>query len=384
MKFFYIQFANSMFKYYVTGNKYWDSFYENHNSDGYYRMGKTFEIPKWIAEISFLFPNDEHELFWCNFDIQEAIGAIKNEKPDVVLFSVMDCNLDYVREIIAKSDVTQKFYIGGYTDEIYEIHKQHDNVCVFDTVKDLAMYSAIEYKQGTNYALFNGEHVIPRLTLSYGCKNNCKFCIVPKQLTIVSDEIIYQQIDSFKDLNFKLIYLDDKTFGQADNYLILKDLRQRILSYNPDFLGFIVQTTCFELIKKAEIFKEIGVKVVEIGVESYNDFILREYNKASTLKLVDESIKIGLQHELEIIPNFIVGFTEETEETYNNTIEFMCKCVDLFYGMNISIYTNYGRKHSKGEIEFIDSDKIELHRRFFDEFNNLGIVVSKNNRAIKS
>lgn len=370
MDFLYVQFANSMFLRHSKNDDYWDVFYGINQDFGYYRGKYVFEIPKWIAEINFLFNNKGNKVFWCINDIKEVIDYVNKNKFDVVLFSVMDCNTNFVKQIIEKLP-NQKFFIGGYNNEIYEIGKKFKNVKVFDTIEEIANYCNINYKMGTDYSLFKGESVIPRLTMSHGCLNNCKFCIVPHHLKLVEEESIFQQIKSFDDLQYKLIYIDDKTFGQASNFILLKDLFTYTKKRNKDFNGFIIQTTCYEFLKKYQFFCESGVKVVEIGLETFNDFILKKYRKSSNEKLILESIKCARKVGLKLIFNIIIGFPEETEETYNKTIDFLKENRENIFGINLSIYTNYESKNSMGEIEFEKTEKLKLHEKYWDKINDL-------------
>ena len=49
------------------------------------------------------------------------------------------------------------------------------------------------------------------------CLNNCKFCIVPHgKVTPIPDGVIIQQMKSFSDLDYRLVYIDDKTLEQLE------------------------------------------------------------------------------------------------------------------------------------------------------------------------
>ena len=204
-------------------------------------------------------------------------------------------------------------------------------------------------------------------------------------MSVVDDETIYQQVSSFKDLDFSLIYIDDKTFGQAKNYSMLKNLKNEILKYNSNFRGFVVQTTSGLLRNKAEEFKDIGVVVAEIGVETFNDDILKLYRKPSSEKMVSDAFDASERAGIKVIPNIIVGFPEETEETYERTEMFINDYKDRIFGVNFAMYTDYSSKDCVGEVDFADSPKIELHRKYWARLNNMAskIVFSKNTIAKK-
>ena len=372
MRVLFIQFANSMFPRFTDSDGYWDTFYNTYHDYGYIRMADAFEVPKWIAEVSYFLPTDcFRKICWVHHSINEAIEEIRTGNYDFVLFSVMTCTKGFTDTIIKMTDASQQFVIGGYDNWIYEAAKRYENVRTADTMQDSAKLMGLPYKFGTDYSLFRGWTVLPRLTLSYGCLNNCKFCIVPHQTSVVSNSVIKQQTDSFSDLTFKLIYIDDKTFGQARNYSIIKDLHKRIKEYNKDFTGFVVQTTTGMLVKKADEFRDIGVVVAEIGLETYNDPILRAYRKPSSEKMIVKSIEAARRVGIHLIPNLIVGIPEETEETYTRTKDFIEGNAENLFGVNFAMYTDYSSPDCVGEVDFAESDKVELHRRFWKELNEL-------------
>lgn len=375
----FVQFANSMFKRHGACDTYWDVFYKRWENIGYYMGKNTFEIPKWIAEIAYFLPNDNKEVFWCKNHISEVINHIKITKYDFVLFSLMNANQQFIYDIV-KACPKQKFLVGGYNDQfMWEMRIQFPNIRICNTTKDTARELGTTYKFGTDYTLFKGERVIPRLTMSYGCLNNCKFCIVPHgKITSVENKYIEQQIKSFEPLDYRLIYIDDKTFGQADNYEYIHEMAK--LTGKSDFNGFIVQTTTGMLAKKADDFSKIGVKVAEIGLETFNDNILRKYRKPSTEKLTVKSVEVCNNCGIELIANIIIGLPEETDETYRKTYDYVMPLLEkgLLIGINPAIYTNYDDDSNLGEIDFKEDEKTELHREWWDKFNNAAAEILSN------
>lgn len=191
MRIGFVQFANSMFPRFDVSDGYWDTFYNTYKDYGYVRMKDAFEVPKWIAEVCNFTPSDcEKKIIWVHESVHEAIDEIRDWKYDWILFSVMTCTKGFTERIIAASSHEQKFLIGGYDDWIYECGRCFQNVVVADTMKQTAQALGFDYNAGTDYSLFKGWTVLPRLTLSYGCLNNCKFCIVPHTMSVVDDETI--------------------------------------------------------------------------------------------------------------------------------------------------------------------------------------------------
>ena len=366
----FVQCSNSMFKRHGSCDKYWDVFYRRWEHIGYYMGKHVFEIPKWVAEIAYFLQDDNKELFYCEHDVYEVMNKIIGGNYDYVMMSLMNAN-QYIIERIVSRCYNQKFLIGGYNDEFMaNLADEYDNVEITNTTMDVAKTLGVEYRFGTDYSLFNGERVIPRLTMSYGCLNNCKFCIVPHgNITPVDRNVIEQQVKSFEPIDYRLIYIDDKTYGQCTNYSFTKEMA--LFTGKTDFNGFIVQTTTGMLYNKAKDFKDAGVCVAEIGLETFNDNILKAYRKPSSEAMTVKAVEACNACGIHLIANVIIGLSEETEETYRKTYDYVMPLMEQgkLIGINPAIYTDYDNDENLGEIDFLDDGKIELHRKWWDKFN---------------
>jgi hypothetical protein len=165
---------------------------------------------------------------------------------------------------------------------------------------------------------------------------------------------ILRQADSFKPLRFKLVYLDDKTFGQASNWRDIRFAYAVIKRYNPEFLGFIVQTTASMAIKYArEWVQNYHVRYIEIGVETLDAKTLRSWRKANTPELstkAAETIK-ELQDEgysVKLIPNIILGIAsdERGPHNYQPTIDWLRRFKSTIAFINPYLLCQY--HNSKG------------------------------------
>jgi hypothetical protein len=174
-----------------------------------------------------------------------------------------------------------------------------------------------------SYKLFKDTPCIPRLTMSEGCLYRCSFCTIPRKVKALPVDEIYAQVASFEPLQFQLVYLDDKTFGQADTWQLLKPIYNRIKAYNPNFKGFIVQTTAHEVNKSAELWvKEYHVKYIEVGLETMDAATLANWHKPHAPKHL---IKAGntiydlqqARHYVKLIPNVIFGIAGDSRGAHN-------------------------------------------------------------------
>ena len=225
--------------------------------------------------------------------------------------------------------------------------------------------------------------MIPRLTMSQGCKYKCAFCDVPKDLVESSPTSIDQQAEAIGKLGTKLAYLNDKTFSQAGNYQYLSEVYDKIKAINPDFKGFVVQTTAVDFMKiPSEWLKKSGIKYVELGIESYNDFILKKLHKPHNEGIIDRAIQKLRGAKINLVPNIIIGIPEETAETYAKTLTFLKANLDVISHGNIyslALYEGTELDAKLGAKEAADRDENvtaksfhtdpEIHKQFADDIS---------------
>lgn len=380
----FVQFSDSAFKRHSSCDRYLDAFYDKYRWFGYYKGSRNIELPKWVAEISYFADGYDKEIYYVSTTVDELDPIIAGGSYDFVLFSLMNCNQSLIEPLLRRHP-RQLFVVGGYDRTFLDrLAERNINMLLCRSTMDAATILSVDYRFGTDYSLFKGEQVIPRLTMSYGCLHKCKFCIVPHEKIVeVEDCYINQQVDSFDDLDYKLIYIDDKTFGQADNWNRVGGIAYNITSLRDGFSGFIVQTTTGMVARKAEDFRRGDVKVAEIGLETYNDGILRAYNKPSSQKLTDEAVDAAYENNLMLIANLIIGLPEETEDTYKRTFDYVMPLLEngKLMGLNTAIYTDYGNDENLGEIDFSESGGIDMHRKWWDLFNNTAADIVRGQKT---
>jgi hypothetical protein len=66
-----------------------------------------------------------------------------------------------------------------------------------------------------DYRLFCREQCIPRLSMSTGCSYRCAFCTVPTNVLTTPDALLPSMAAALAPLDFQLVFLDDKSFGDA-------------------------------------------------------------------------------------------------------------------------------------------------------------------------
>lgn len=371
---------------------------------GYDRTVDFWEVPLWMARTAGMEANSD---VYVIRDIEEAKKFIGESGYDRVLFSALDVNEKHIVDVL-DAVPQQQFSIGGYTK--FDNIKAHANAKVFASMEDYAKEYGLKDNQEYSYRHFKGTAVIPRLKMSEGCKYACAFCSIPKTVINQPRDVIDRQVSSIQDLDASLVYLDDKTFGQATNYTSLPDAYKKIKEYNPDFQGFVVQTTAVDFANtrkfSPEYLKASGIKYVELGVETYNDPLLTALNKRHSHKrFTDAAVQNARENGVKVIPNVIVGLVatekvngksrvvmQETNATYLNTLHFLEANADVISHLNVYSLALYEGTELGDAVEVKSEadtnenivtksfhENKEIHEWAMDEFSKFGInQIEKN------
>lgn len=376
---------------YDISERYYDQLYRNR--PGYDRTADFWEIPFWIAQVGTV---DENSDVLVVRNMEEARKFLAEAGYGRIAFSALDINVKFLKDLISVVPAA-KVTVGGYVKNLRDEFAGLKNVETVDTVEDFAKSIGVTWSPNYSYRHFKGTGVIPRLTMSKGCRYQCAFCTVPSKIVTMPKESIDRQVESIVDLQSKLVYLDDKTFGQATNYQYLKEIYGRIKEVNPDFEGFIVQTTAPDVLKMDEQWlRDSGIKYVEIGVESFNDDILKKTHKPARERNIQEAADKLRRTGIAMIPNLIVGLRgknadgttwEETAETYQHTIDFLNRNADIISHLNVYNLALYEGTELANQVDSkISGDQNnenilsaslyknpEVHQRFHDDVIALGM-----------
>lgn len=244
-------------------------------------------------------------------------AVVKSKTEPVRIFgSVLDANKDLWYMLIpglAHLDYPVTVNLGGYITDPEEWIESIEHVVSVRWFSDISLLSNKDDRVKPDHRLLAHIPAIPRLTMSTGCNFICDFCTIPRRVTALDIADVVTQVASFKGLDFEYIYLDDKTFGQAENYRDIGWIYHMVLEYNPKFKGFIVQTTVGVLDKHYIEFADLGVVFAEIGVEIPDDKFLEKMHKPYRVHMLE---KLMNKHKerwdtgkriIRIIPNILFG-----------------------------------------------------------------------------
>jgi radical SAM PhpK family P-methyltransferase len=157
------------------------------------------------------------------------------------------------------------------------------------------------------------------------CAFKCAFCNYPTRagaLTLTSLDVLEKELDSIMELGNvqNVVFIDDTfnvPFPRFKN--ICRMMKRKKYPFNW-FSYFRCSNSDQEAI---ELMAESGCKGVFLGIESGSPRILENMNKSATIEKYAKGIEMLRQHNIMTFGSFIVGFPGETDETVQETIDFI-------------------------------------------------------------
>ncbi len=216
-------------------------------------------------------------------------------------------------------------------ERLKEKNKLNKRILFIKDKKNLIQYLKKELKTG------KGEKIVTRtrafVKIQEGCNNFCSYCIVPFVRGIprsISPDEIISEIRNLEKMNYKEIVLVGTNIGKykfgLENLieLILENTeieRIRLSSLNPEDIS----KNFISLFKKFNKEKIRLCRHLHLSLQSGSDKILklmgRNYKKKDFEKLV-HNLRKNIK-DLLITTDIIVGFPQETEKDFKETLKFL-------------------------------------------------------------
>lgn len=157
-----------------------------------------------------------------------------------------------------------------------------------------------------------------------GCPFNCVFCASPqiykRKMRFWSVSRVMAEIDELVNkYHAKALWFVDDTF--AANRQRVHDICDAIIER-----GYRLKMSCLTRVDTADLemfrkMKRAGFRIVEFGIESGDENILKLVNKQIDLQKARDAVKIAHKAGLEVELLFMIGNIGENEQTIMNTIK---------------------------------------------------------------
>ena len=157
------------------------------------------------------------------------------------------------------------------------------------------------------------------------CAFKCAFCNYPLRagpLTLTSLPVIEKELDSIQELGSirNVVFIDD-TFNVP--FPRFKEICRLMIKKQYPFNWFSYFRCSNSDEEAISLMAESGCRGVFLGIESGSPSILTNMNKAATIEKYATGIEMLRRYGIMTFGSFILGFPGETEETVDETIEFI-------------------------------------------------------------
>ena len=208
------------------------------------------------------------------------------------------------------------------------------------------------------------QYIIPIFVPHLGCPNDCTFCnqkSISGQMKQITEEDVdktiqeflknFKEKDTYKEIAFfggSFTGIDVKTQERllrlAYKYVKNKKVDSIRVSTRPDYIDK----------EKLKLLKKYGVKTIELGVQSTNDYILKRCKRGHTHKDVVKASKLIRRNHFKLGHQMMIGLPESTWldelNTARDLIKLKPKMVRL-YPVLVIKNTELGREYLKKEYE---------------------------------
>ena len=163
------------------------------------------------------------------------------------------------------------------------------------------------------------------LQTTRGCPYDCSFCVAPREL---GRGYRLRSVDAvIADIKYQQALVGTKYFFIVDNHFTInrdrtKELLNRIIEEKIQWYGI-----CFTRLEVARddellaLLKKAQVNTLYMGLESFDNKVLKLLNKKQTHEGISKSLKAIKAHKLRVLGSFVLGSDEDTVESIRATID---------------------------------------------------------------
>lgn len=158
-----------------------------------------------------------------------------------------------------------------------------------------------------------------------GCKFKCNFCYrLEDGFRARSAESIIEEVNLLRtDYQISYIYFFDELLMSSEKRTI--ELCEAFLKANLNIRWSCNGRLNFAKPETLKLMKRAGCVFINYGIESVDDAVLKNMNKALTVKIIEQGIRATLDAGISPGFNMIFGNIGDNRDTLNKAVEFLLK-----------------------------------------------------------
>ena len=233
------------------------------------------------------------------------------------------------------------------------------------------------------------QYIIPIFVPHLGCPNDCTFCnqksisgqtkkVTAKEVKETIEEYLksFKEEDSYKEVaffggSFTGIETEkqEELLKAAYEFIEKKQIDSIRVSTRPDYIDK----------DRLKLLKKYGVKTVELGVQSTNNYILKKCKRGHTYEDVVKASKLIRKYRLDLGHQMMIGLPESTKLDELNTARDLAKLkpkIVRLYPVLVIRNTQLEKEYENGEYEPLNVlQAVERCRELYYFFTRKNITV---------
>ncbi len=208
------------------------------------------------------------------------------------------------------------------------------------------------------------KYIIPIFVPHLGCPNNCTFCnqkSISGQMKKITKEEVKNTIETFlKSFKDEKVEREIAFFGGSFTG-IEKEEQEILLKIAYEYVkekkvsGIRVSTRPDYIDKeKLKLLKKYGVKTIELGVQSTNDYILKKCKRGHTFQDVKKASRLIRRYGFTLGHQMMIGLPESTRLDELNTAKDLAKLkpkIVRLYPVLVIKNTELEKEYNEGNYE---------------------------------
>lgn len=177
---------------------------------------------------------------------------------------------------------------------------------------------------------------------AFGCPFTCSFCIASRLNYHARDmKELEREFKAMKRAGIKEIFFIDSTFNANPSFV---DMVLRMMIKNKFGFSWSAQIHSFRVTPELiRLMKSAGCHTVQIGVESGNPQILKEYAPSKIKEKITQAVQTCKKEGVRVLGYFIIGFPHESKNQALETINY-AKQLDPDFASFSTMTPDYGTK----------------------------------------
>jgi p-methyltransferase len=172
------------------------------------------------------------------------------------------------------------------------------------------------------------------LRTARSCKFRCSFCslfIVEGRLAFAEPETLRRELNSLRAHPHvrSLIFTDD-TFNVPQKRFT--ELVRVLADFDYDWYSFYRSQFADE--ETVRLMRDSGCKGLFLGIESVDDKVLKNMNKATTVASYERGLEQLQKYQIPTHANFIIGFPGDTPDNAQRVVDFVDKWELPFFSVS--------------------------------------------------